>query len=258
MSIKFILSLVIILVALYFMIKDIKLALITLGLAVISGVVNYLGDLASPYISKTIFNTVVVGLGLVAFGVYVNGRLKEEEPDQEPSRLILLTEFFIETVDNLVGSTMGEQNMKFAPYIFALFSFLIVSNIVGVIGLASPTSNYSVTLSLALITFVLTQYWAIKTSGIGGYLKGFFEPLPFLAPLNIIGEIANPVSLSFRLFGNVLSGGIIMGLIGSAFGTLTAAIAPALNIYFDLFSGILQAFIFTTLTMVFVSGAIND
>jgi len=258
MSIKFILSLVIIIAAAYYMIKDIKLALITLGLAVLGFVVNSIGELLSPILPATIVNVVIIALGLVGFGIYINNKLKESKPDEEPSTLILLVEFFTETVTDLVASTMGENNMRFAPYIFSLFTFLIVSNISGVIGVSSPTANYSVTLSLALITFIMTQYYAIKTSGIGGYFKGFFDPMPLLAPLNIIGEIASPVSLSFRLFGNVLSGGIIMGLIGSAFGTITAAIAPALNVYFDLFSGILQAFIFTTLTMVFVAGAIND
>ncbi len=258
MSIKFILSLVVIIAAGYYMVKDVKLAVLTLGLAVLGALITKGGALFESYLSPTIFNTVVIALGLIAFAVYFNGKLKEQKVDETPSILITLVEFFTEAVNGLVESTMGKNNMMFAPYIFTLFIFLIVSNIAGVIGVSSPTSNYSVTLSLALITFVTTQYFGIKTAGIGGYLKGFFAPIPLLAPLNIIGELANPVSLSFRLFGNVLSGGLIMALIASAFGTLTAALAPALNIYFDLFSGILQAFIFTMLTMVFIAGSIND
>lgn len=258
MSIKFILSVILIVVAAYYMVKDIKLALLTFGLAALGTIVNYAGGFVEAYIPATIFNAVVIALGLIGFASYFNGKLKEENIEGEPSNLVILVEFFTETVNGLVVSTMGEKNLMFAPYIFTLFIFLIISNIAGVIGVSSPTANYSVTLSLALITFVTSQYFGIKTAGIGGYLKGFFEPIPLLAPLNIIGEIANPVSLSFRLFGNVLSGGLIMTLIATAFGTLTAAVAPALNIYFDLFSGILQAFIFTMLTMVFIAGSISD
>lgn len=258
MHIKFILSLILILVALFYMVKDIKLAILSFGLAALGAVVTYAGNLTSSYIPATIFNAIVVALGLIGFAAYFNGKLKEQDVEGEPSTLVTLVEFFTETVDGLVVSTMGESNMMFAPYIFTLFSFLIISNILGVIGISSPTSNYTVTLSLALITFAVSQYFGIKTAGIGGYLKGFFQPIPLLAPLNIIGELANPVSLSFRLFGNILSGGLIMTLIGSAFGTLTAAVAPALNIYFDLFSGILQAFIFTMLTMVFIAGSISE
>ncbi len=258
MSIKFILSVVLIAVAAFYMVKNVKLAIITFCVAALGAIVNYAGGLVSSFIPVTIFNAVVIALGLVGFAYYFNGKLKEESIEGQPSNLLTLVEFFTETVNGLVVSTMGEKNLMFAPYIFTLFIFLIISNIVGVIGVSSPTANYSVTLSLALITFVTSQYFGIKTAGIGGYLKGFFQPIPLLAPLNIIGEIANPVSLSFRLFGNILSGGLIMTLIATAFGTLTAAIAPALNIYFDLFSGILQAFIFTMLTMVFIAGSIND
>lgn len=258
MSIKFILSLILVIVAAVYMVKNIKLALLTLGLAVLGKLITEGGNIFADYISPTIFNAVVIALGLIAFGLYFSSKLKEQKVDETPSILVTLVEFFTESVNGLVVSTMGENNMMFAPYIFTLFIFLIISNIAGVIGVSSPTSNYSVTLALALITFITTQYFGIKTAGIGGYLKGFFSPIPLLAPLNIIGELANPISLSFRLFGNILSGGLIMALIASAFGTLTAAVAPALNIYFDLFSGILQAFIFTMLTMVFIAGSIND
>jgi F-type H+-transporting ATPase subunit a len=93
---------------------------------------------------------------------------------------------------------------------------------------------------------------------LGGYIKGFFDPVPFLAPLNIIGELANPVSLSFRLFGNILSGVIIMGLIYQALGFISPLVTPVFHAYFDVFSGLIQTFIFIMLTMVFISGAMAD
>jgi F-type H+-transporting ATPase subunit a len=155
----------------------------------------------------------------------------------------------------LLYDTMGSgpTREKILPYIFTLALYLPVANLLGLIGLAPPTSDYNVTLTLALITFVMTQYYGLRTNGLGGYVKGYFEPLPFLVPLNIVGELSNPISLSFRLFGNILSGGIIMGLVYSALNWL-APIAAPLHLYFDVFAGLIQTFIFIMLTMVFVGG----
>ncbi len=235
-----------------------KLVIISGIMAIFGTLVNVIGAFLEPYLPQSIFNVIVVGLMLVAFGGYVSSRLKKEAGNDMPSTFILIVEFFKETVDGLVKSTMGEHNMKFGPFIFALFSFLIISNLMGLIGLDSPTANYSVTLALALITFVLSQYFSIKSSGLGGHIKGYFEPFVLLSPLNIIGDLANPVSLSFRLFGNVLSGGLIMTLIRAGFGNLSPLIAAPLQIYFDIFSGVLQAFIFTMLTMVFIASGISE
>lgn len=258
MSLRLILSTIIILVAIVLMIKNLKIAGVALALTLLGRGVYYVSTFFEPYMPKSIFNGIAVAIGLVLFALYFGNKLKEESPGETPSTLVILVEFFTETVNNLVISTMGENNIKFAPFIFTLFIYLIVSNIVGIIGLDSPTANYSVTLTLALITFFMTQYFGIKTSGIGGHIKGYFEPIPLLMPLNVMGDLANPVSLSFRLFGNILSGGLIMTLIGAAFGTIATVLSPGLHLYFDLFSGILQAFIFTMLTMVFIAGAIND
>jgi len=105
---------------------------------------------------------------------------------------------------------------------------------------------------LALITFILTTLEGFKSKGVFGYVKGFFEPLPFMAPLNIIGAITNPISLAFRLFGNILGGMVVMALIYSAAPIL---IPIPLHFYFDIFSGLLQTFIFVMLTMTFISMA---
>ncbi len=235
-----------------------KLALIAGILALLGGVVKAVSNVFIDYIPQSIFNAIFVAVALIVFALYVKKELEKASTDEAPSTLIILVEFFLEKVNGLVKATMGENNMKFAPYIFSLFIFLICSNLLGLIGLDSPTGNYSVTLALALVTFGMSQFYGVKTSGFGGYLKSFFEPFPLLSPLNIMGELANPVSLSFRLFGNILSGGLIMTLVNAAFGWLTILLAPPLQIYFDIFSGILQAFIFTMLTMVFVAGKIND
>lgn len=207
-------------------------------------------------IPDTIVNMWLVAIVLIIFAFIVNSKVKKAKADEVPSTFLNVVELLVEASDNLVTSTMGKQNTKrFGPYIFTLAVFLALANLLGLIGLTPPTSDYSVTLSLALITFALTQYWTFRNGGgLGGYIKSFGDPVPLLAPLNIIGELANPVSLSFRLFGNIMSGGIILGLLYQWLGVLAPVIALPLHGYFDIFSGLLQTFIFIMLTMIFVGG----
>lgn len=210
-------------------------------------------------VPDTIVNMWIVTILLAIFAFIVNNKIKKANAGEVPSNFLNVVEILVESIENLVNSTMGPQNMKFSPYILTLALFLAVANLFGLIGLSPPTSDYSVTLSLALITFVLTQYWSFKNAGgLGGYLKGFTEPMAFLTPLNVIGEIANPISLSFRLFGNIMSGGIIMGLLYQALGIIAPVVAAPLHAYFDVFSGLLQTFIFIMLTMIFVGGIAEE
>lgn len=210
-------------------------------------------------INDTIFNTVLVVILLSIFAIYTNSRFKNADPDKKPVGFLNIVEILVESINNLVKTTMGERNMKFAPFIFALMLFLLVANLLGLVGLAPPTSDYSVTLSLALVTFFTTQIMMFKTrKGLWGYLKSFGEPFVALTPLNVIGELANPISLSFRLFGNIVGGSIIMALVYNALGYFAPLIAPVLHGYFDIFAGLLQTFIFGMLSMVFISGATEE
>lgn len=208
-------------------------------------------------IPDTIVNSWIILIILTIFALIVNSKIKKAEAGEKPSGLLNVVEALVEFVDGLVKSTMGPDKMFFAPYILTLVMFLLVANLFGLIGFTPPTSDYSVTFTLALMTFFLTQYYSFKTSGFLGYFKNFTEPMAFLTPLNIIGELANPISLSFRLFGNILSGVIIMGLLYSALGYFAPILTPVLHAYFDVFSGVLQTFIFAMLTMIFVGGAMD-
>lgn len=207
-------------------------------------------------IPDTIVNMWIMTFVLIILAMVVNSKLKKAKSDEVPSNFLNVVETIVEATDGLVETNMGKHNVKrFGPYIFTLAIFLAVANLSGLLGVSPPTSDYSVTLSLALITFFLTQYWGLKNSGgLGGYLKGFTEPMAFLTPLNVIGELANPISLSFRLFGNIMSGGIIMSLLYGALGYIAPIITAPLHAYFDVFSGLLQTFIFLMLTMIFVGG----
>lgn len=207
-------------------------------------------------IPDSILNMWVVVIILSIFALIVNKKIKNAKVDDIPSNFLNVVELIVESIENLVKSTMGAQNLSFAPYMLTLALFLAVANLFGLLGFVPPTSDYSVTLSLALVTFFLTQFWKVKNAGsLFKYIKGYTEPMAFLTPLNVIGDLANPISLSFRLFGNVMSGGIILALVYQAAGYIAPVIAVPLHAYFDVFSGLLQTFIFIMLTMIFVGGS---
>ncbi len=177
--------------------------------------------------------------------------------DDVPNSLQNFSEMLVDTINNLVETTMGESGKKYAPYMGTLVIYLAFANLSGLFGLRPPTADVNTTMALAMITFFM-----IHISGLyhrkGAYLKGFLEPIPFLLPLNIIGELATPISLGFRLFGNIVGGLIIMSLLYGFMGWLALIPIPALlHVYFDLFAGLLQSFIFMMLTMVFVAMAIE-
>jgi F-type H+-transporting ATPase subunit a len=187
------------------------------------------------------------------------------------SKVQIFLEFAVMALVNLVTNTMGEKTVKrmpnMIPYIGSLFLFFACSNLIGLLGFRSPTPDIDTTLAWALITFFMIYYAGVKASGLS-YFKGLLEPLPLLLPLNIIGEIARPISLTFRPFGNILGGSVIMSLVYQLLGWISTFIPAVgtipffqlvipvpLHLYFDLFAGILQAFIFIMLTMVFVGNA---
>lgn len=179
-----------------------------------------------------------------------------------------LAEKIVVAIDNMVESTMGKRNTAYAPYILTLMTFSILGSLIGLLGFRSVTADINTTLAWALMTFVLIYYSGIRFQGLK-HFKGFIEPTPVMLPLNIISEMATPVSLSFRHFGNILSGMIITLLMYGGLAAASSAIIPnsipflqlglpaVFSVYFDLFSGCIQAYVFSMLTMVYVSNA-ND
>ncbi|MCT4585575.1 MAG: F0F1 ATP synthase subunit A [Peptostreptococcaceae bacterium] len=204
-------------------------------------------------ITETIVTTWGIMLILI-IASYILGKSLKKVPDGKQN----FAELLVDGIYKLVDQTMGEDKRAFAPYIGTLMVFLIFANLSGLFGVRPPTADVNTTFALAIITFVLTHYFGARKNGVGGYLKGFLEPIPALLPLNIIGELANPISLSFRLFGNIVGGLIIMQLLYGALGLISIIPIPAmLHMYFDVFSGVLQSFIFSMLTMVFIAMAMD-
>lgn len=210
-------------------------------------------------ITETIIISWLVMAGLIALVLFLTHNMTVRPTRKRQ----VIAEFLVEIVDNQVLSAMGKEYKWFAPYIGALFASSIFGSLIGLTGLRPVTADFSTVLTWALMTFVLIERAKIKADGIGGYLKSFINPL------NIISEISTPVSMAFRHFGNIGGGTIITSLlyfaltglslaIGLEFPIFAIGIPAVLSLYFDLFTGFMQAFIFMMLTMANIANAKSE
>lgn len=185
-----------------------------------------------------------------------------------------LAEMAVQKVDELVKENMGEYFAGFTPFIIAVLALSAVSSLLTLCGLFPPTSDINIVGGWAVLVFFLITYYKMKCGPIN-YLKSFTQPVALLTPINLISEVATPISMAFRHYGNVLSGSVISVLLGSALAGVSAkvlgwlpgfladiplfqvGIPAVMSLYFDLFSGCLQAFIFAMLTMMYVAGAFD-
>lgn len=162
-------------------------------------------------------------------------------------------EYGFELLEAMADNILGKYAPKFINYIGTIFIFIFVANFSGLIGLRPPTADYGVTFLLGIFTFLIVNYQGIKNRKFR-HVTSLFEPMPIFFPLNLIGEISNPISISMRLFANMLSGVVIMGLWYSMMPIfLKIGIPAALHAYTDVFSGAIQTYVFCMLTMVFIS-----
>lgn len=217
------------------------------------------------YLTTTHVAMLIVTLTIFIFGICANIAIKREMKREaagiyeKPGAFLNVVELMVETLDGIVVSNMGKKHAKvFGNYICSIFMFIILCNISGVFGLRPPTADYGVTLMLGVITFIIIQYNGIKKNKIA-HFTALFQPLPFLFPINLIGEIATPFSLSLRLFGNIMAGTVMMSLWYSLVPLLgTIGIPAFLHIYLDLFSGVIQTYVFCMLSMTFIEDKIAD
>ena len=203
--------------------------------------------------------TLIVMLCLVIFAIIANRKIKHatEVPDTFQNVL----ELMVEKLDGVVESNMGKSAPKFVNYISTIFLFIFFSNISGLLGLRPPTADYGTTFALAVITFVMIHYNKIKHQSGKKIWVDMCSPLPpwlpLWLPINIISDIAVPISLSLRLFANVLSGTVMMALVYGLLSKIAYVWPAVLHLYFDLFSGAIQTYVFTMLTMTYIAQAID-
>lgn len=225
---------------------------------------------------------IFVLLGIVTFlsifFVLTSRYIDKQDPMKKPSKFMVIIEIYYDFITNLVKSIYRGHGGAILPYAGMLIIFIFVMNWIGLfLPVPAPTTDYNVPLALVIISFGFRYALDFKYNGIVNHLKSYFDPIPVMFPLNLMDIIAKPLSMSMRLFGNLLSGSLILGVFYQAMGSLQnmiatigpqdngepllnffgAVIAPPLHFYFDMFAGTIQAFVFTLLTLVFSSLALD-
>lgn len=224
-------------------------------------------------ISETLVVSWLVMLIITGICIILTRNLKVENISKRQA----LAEMIVEAADKFVIGNMGEKFKYLVPFVAALFATSLVSNLISLTGLRSPTADLSTEAAWAVVVFIMITAEKIKAGGVGGYLKGFTQPIAVLTPFNILSELATPISLACRHFGNILSGIVINGLLYAALALasskllglipgavgyvlsnvpiLSVGLPAVLSVYFDWFTGAMQAYIFCMLTTMYIANA---
>lgn len=212
------------------------------------------------WITTTHVSLLFVMLILIGFSIVAGQAIKKGA--EVPGGFQNVVELIVEKLDGMVDGTMGKNGAKYRNYVGTIFIFILFSNISGLLGLRPPTADYGVTFPLGVITFTLVrinQFKYHKPKEIWADMCSPLPPwLPIWFPINVISELAVPISLSLRLFANILSGTIMMTLVYGLLKWVATIWPAALHVYFDLFSGAIQTYVFCMLTMTYVSNAIGE
>lgn len=226
----------------------------------IHGVFSYELFGQTVWITTTHISVLIVMLLIIIFSCIASRVAKKAT--EVPGKFQNVVEMIVEFLDGIIHNSMGKNAPKFRNYIGTIFIFIFISNISGLLGLRPPTADYGVTLPLGIITFTLIWFNKIKHNKPKSLWVDMCSPLPpwlpIWLPINVISEIAVPISLSLRLFANVLSGTVMMALVYGLLKYFALIWPAALHVYFDLFSGAIQTYVFCMLTMTYISNAIGD
>lgn len=227
-------------------------------------------------LSETIVVSWIVMILITGFAIFLTRNMSVTNISKRQA----MAEFIVETANKFVIGNMGEKFRYMIPFVSALFATSVLSNLISLIGLRSPTADLSVEAAWAVVVFIMITAQKIKTGGLGGYLLGFTQPIPVMTPFNVLSELATPVSMACRHFGNILSGvvistliyaalavankalfGLIPGVVGKVLGAipfLDVGVPAIAGLYFDWFSGVMQAFIFCMLTTLYIANAAEE
>ena len=183
---------------------------------------------------------------LLTRGLKVEGKLSKRQ---------LFIEMCVDKMRTFFHNIMGKDGDRYIPWMMTVAIYIGACNMCGIFGFKSPTKELNVTLGLALTSIILVQYAGIHKKGTKGWLKSFAKPVPIVLPINLLELVIKPMSLCFRLFGNIIGAFIIMKLIECV---VPVAVPVALSLYFDIFDGFIQAYVFVFLTSLYIQEAIED
>ena len=209
-------------------------------------------EIKETYLGSLMLMALMIVLALV-FRFLIFPRFKTDPREMKTTQM--LSEFVFNTLENFTKGAVGHLGSKLSPYILAVGAYLVGCGILELFGVRSPLSDLSATLAFGLSTFVLINYYGLREKGLIGRLKHYTKPMPIVAPFKVISDLSVPISLSCRLFGNMLGGMIVMELLKGALGGYASGIPGIAGLYFNLFHPLIQAYIFITLSLTFIDEA---
>lgn len=201
-------------------------------------------------VSESVVVTWLIMAVLVILSICMTRNLRVESP----SRRQVIVEYCVTWLQNLVKGFLGEEGKQYVPYLVTVIVYIGFSNVIGLFGMKPPTKDMNVTAALAIMSIVLIEYSGIHAKGVKKWAKGFTEPVAIITPINILEIFIRPLSLCMRLFGNVLGAFVVMELLKII---MPAFLPIPFSLYFDVFDGLLQAYVFVFLTSLFIKEAVE-
>ena len=201
-------------------------------------------------IHESVIVTLFISILLLVLGLVLTSGFRVENP----SRRQLAVESFVLWLQKFFEGPLSPKGKRYAPYMMTIACYVALANIFYVFGIKPPTKDLTVTAALAVMSIVLVQMAGIQTKGVKGWLHSFLEPMPAMLPMNILELFIKPVSLCMRLYGNVLGAFIIMCMIE---GLVRIIVPVPFSLYFDFFDGLIQVYVFTLLTSMYIAEAVE-
>lgn len=201
-------------------------------------------------ISESVVITWVVMAMILVLSIFLTSNLKVHNISKKQ----LVAETIVTKLEGIVTGMIGEEGKRYVPYLVTVLLYLGFSNLIGLLGMKPPTKDLNVTAALALMSIILVESAGIRQKGVKGWLKSFTEPIAIVTPINILEIFIKPLSLCMRLFGNVLGAFVIMELLKLL---VPVALPVPFSFYFDIFDGLIQAYVFVFLTSMYIKEAIE-
>jgi len=201
-----------------------------------------------------IYESVVVTWIIMAVVLLLSLILTRNLKVEHPGKRQLLLEQAVTSLEGITEGILGADGKRYAAYLTLVLMYLGIANLIGILGFKPPTKDLNVTAALAIMSIVLIEYAGIHQKGVKRWLKGFAEPIALVAPINVLELFIKPLSLCMRLFGNVLGAFVIMELIEYI---MPVGLPVVFSMYFDIFDGLIQAYVFVFLTGLFIKEAME-
>ena len=203
-----------------------------------------------------IYKSVVVSWLVIAIVFFLILFMTRDLKVHNISKRQAAVESFVIWIRGVTGGMIGEEGYRYRDYLGTVLIFIALSNMVGLFGLTPPTMDITITIALSIMSIILVEGAGIRRKGVGKWAKGFAQPMAVIAPMNVLELFIRPLSLCMRLFGNILGATVIMELIKVAM-PVPVIVPAALSLYFDIFDGAIQAYVFVFLTSLYIKEALE-